>query len=56
MKVGFLGPRGTFSEDAARLYAQRIHFLDCEFVPFSNFVGVGEAVLEKKNRFRYSAN
>jgi prephenate dehydratase len=48
MKVGFLGPRGTFSEDAASLYAQHIHLLDCEYVPFSNFVGVGEAVLDQE--------
>lgn len=42
MKLGFLGPIGTFSEYSAIMYGKR--FLDCEFVPFSTIHDVILAV------------
>ena len=35
MKVGFLGPEGTFSEDASKSYEKKIGRAD--FIPFSTF-------------------
>jgi prephenate dehydratase len=48
MKIGFLGPKGTFSEDAVHLYIQHISLSDYELIPFSSFADVGEAVLQQK--------
>lgn len=39
MRLGFLGPEGTFSEQAAILYDS-----EAEFVPYSSIRGVAEAV------------
>lgn len=42
MKIGYLGPKGTFSEYSAMIYTKNID--DCEFVPYPEIEDVLKAV------------
>jgi prephenate dehydratase len=48
MRIGYLGPSGTFSEEAAVLYAEREQVEDPVYVPFPSFFAVGQAVLDRQ--------
>jgi len=48
LKVGYLGPEGTYSEEASILYAKKIDRKDIKFIPFSTFHDVLSAVDSKK--------
>ena len=43
MKLGYLGPKGTFSEQAAMMYAAKCPY-DCEYEMFLNITDVISAV------------
>jgi prephenate dehydratase len=48
MQIAYLGPVGTFSEEAAVLYAEREQVKDPAYVPFPSFFAVGQAVLDRQ--------
>ena len=47
MQIGYLGPAGTFSEEAAITYAERERIKDPVYIPFPSFFAVGQAVLDR---------
>src|SRR3989338_431157 len=47
MKIGYLGPDGTFSEEAAKLYQKKIN-ISCEMVGFSTIHDILIAADKKK--------
>src|SRR5256885_13321751 len=48
MRIGYLGPIGTFSEEAAVQYTKHKHIKDPMFIPFPDLLAVGDAVLEQQ--------
>ena len=48
MRIGYLGPIGTFSEEAAVQYTKHEHIKDPVFIPFPDLLAVGDAVLEQQ--------
>lgn len=44
MKIGYLGPEGTFSQLAAQKYADSVTGCECELVPFAKIADVLKAV------------
>ena len=47
MQIGYLGPAGTFSEEAAIQYSKATQIEDPTFKPFASFFMVARAVLEQ---------
>jgi prephenate dehydratase len=48
MQIGYLGPTGTFSEEAVLKYTELEQIKNPTFIPFTSFFAVGKAVLEQK--------
>jgi prephenate dehydratase len=48
MQIGYLGPLGTFSEEAATKYVEREQIKNPVYIPFPSFFAVGQAVLDRQ--------
>jgi chorismate mutase / prephenate dehydratase len=44
MRVGYLGPEGTFTHETAEMAAEKLGWQDIEYVPIATSVGVVEAL------------
>lgn len=51
MRIGYLGPAGTFSEEAAILYMNSSNLGTADYVPCTNFIDIGKMVANRELDF-----